>query len=45
MALALELTSSKSPLVSIRSRISPKPLPIIYIKKANLEIDEEESFT
>jgi hypothetical protein len=41
----LELTSFKSPLVSRISRSSPKPLPRIYIKKTNLEHEEEESFT
>jgi hypothetical protein len=40
----LELTTFKSPLVSRRSRSSPKPLPRIYIKKENLEHEEEESF-
>jgi hypothetical protein len=40
----LELTTFESPLVSRRSRISPKPLPRIYIRKANLEHEEEESF-
>jgi hypothetical protein len=29
---------------SRRSRISPKPLPRIYIKKESLEHEEEESF-
>jgi len=42
---ALELTSFKYPLVFIRYRSSPKPLPRIYINKANLEHGEEESFT
>jgi hypothetical protein len=41
----LELTTFESPLVSRRSRSSPKPLPRIYIRKANLEHEEEESFT
>jgi hypothetical protein len=41
----LELTTFKSPLVSRISRSSPKPLPRIYIRKAYLEHEEEESFT
>jgi hypothetical protein len=40
----LELTSFEYPLVSRRSRSSPKPLPRIYIKKESLEHEEEESF-
>jgi hypothetical protein len=44
MACSLELTSFYYPLVSKISRSSPKPLPRIYIKKENIEQEEEESF-
>jgi hypothetical protein len=44
MARALELTSLEYPLVSRISRSSPKNLPRIYIKKENIEHEEEESF-
>jgi hypothetical protein len=39
----LELTSFEYPLVSRRSRSSPQRLPRIYIKKENLEHEEEET--
>jgi hypothetical protein len=35
--MILEITSFESPLVSRIYRSSPKPLPSVYVKKANLE--------
>lgn len=44
VAGVLEIKSFEYPLVAKRSRISPKPLPNIYINMECLEYVEEQSF-